>query len=76
MSALLSSSEGGSLSLSQRFGALREVKEKLAGSLRVAIGSLQSIRKQQKALLEDEDVVFLQVGRSLWHAPRELRVGE
>ena len=76
MSLSSASSEGGT-GLLGRLGQLREVKDKLAGSLRIALGSLQSIRKQQKGVLaEDEGEVYVQVGRSCWHVPRDLRVGE
>ncbi|GIL90395.1 hypothetical protein Vretifemale_18049 [Volvox reticuliferus] len=41
------------------------VKERFLGLLGI---------RQPKVLLEDEQEVFLQVGRTLWHAPRQLRI--
>lgn len=43
------------------------VKERFLGLLGI---------RQPKVLLEDEQEVFLQVGRTVWHAPRQLRIGE
>ncbi|GLI63726.1 hypothetical protein VaNZ11_006787 [Volvox africanus] len=41
------------------------VKERFLGLLGI---------RQPKVLLEDEQEVFLQVGRTVWHAPRQLRI--
>ncbi len=57
------------------------VPGRLVASLREAvkerfIGLLTSLRPAKAQLLEDEQEVYLQVGRTVWHAPRQLRVGK
>lgn len=54
---------------------LKESVVDLKNSVKERFLGLLGIR-QPRNLLEDETEVYLQVGKTTWHAPRQLRVGK